>query len=295
MGAAGVTLALLLVGTAVHYRTVHPASDAFVSAAKWESDKYYGNAFDVEPDALDPCPEPGMIYKEVTATGRANEVPVLADKDNSMPAEGIQLAMVVTKKACGCGAAVCTKGRICVKGQGGLGQGYAGKGQDKCYLPRCKNDKTIAIPGDIYTAGCFCGPSSLFTTSDPKYIINTATIEEPATVATVPACLKDLQGSLIDICSCGDQVCTKGQVCDEAKKTCDGQANDPLTDYKALGLYIHAMPFNFTNQTANNTLRLNFEICRNTNSQGDEACDVDGEVNQKCVRPVAAPAAAAAR
>jgi len=246
--ASGLTLALLLVGAAVHYHNARHASGAFVSAA-------------ADSDSLEACPEAGFTYAGSDKTVTPLEA-VLATAED---------AIYVATKTCGCGSAVCTAGRVCVKGP-------TGKNEDKCYLPRCKNDKTTKIPGDIYTAGCICGGNDLFASSDPKYIINTVAI---ATVDNT--IIDDCVGTgkqTVDKCICGTSVCTKSQVCVTADNTCDGEvpADQTLASYKALGLYIHAMPANLTDASK-------FGICKNTNSGGEEACDIDGV--EKCVKIVA--------
>merc|ERR1712146_255244 len=150
--------------------------------------------------------------------------------------------------------------------------GAVGKNEDKCYLPRCKNDADAQI-FDAYTAGCICGGDDLFASSDPKYIINTK-----ASAALDNTVIDDCHAtakSEVDKCLCGTvSVCTKGQVCtDKATGECDGEvpADEAVANYKVLGLYIHAMPANLTDASK-------FAICKNTNSAGKQACAAD-----KCV------------
>lgn len=238
--ASGLTLALLLVGAAVHYRSARHASSDFVSAAA--------------SDSLEACPDAATVYpgSDPSATPAAAAIANAED------------AMVVAKTTCGCGSAVCTAGRVCVKGP-------VGKNEDKCYLPRCKNDADAAIPGEIYTAGCICGGNDLFASSDPKYIINT----KPA-AALDNTIIEDCHAtakSEVDKCLCGTSICAKGQVCtDSTNNLCDGEETaDQVGDFKVLGLYIHAMPANLTDASK-------FAICKNTNSAGKQACAGD-----KCV------------
>lgn len=242
--ASGLTLALLLVGAAVHYRSARRATGEFVSAA-------------AESDSLEACPDAAMVYpaSDKTAT------PVEATNANG------EDAMLVATKTCGCGSAVCTAGRVCVKGA-------VGKNEDKCYLPRCKIDKDAKIPGDIYTAGCICGGNDLFVSSDPKYIINT--VAAAAVTTEIPDC-HATDKSEVDKCLCGTSVCKKGQVCtDSGTNLCDGEETaDQKGDYKLCGLYIHAMPANLTDASK-------FAICKNTNSAGNQACDASGV--EKCVK-----------
>lgn len=247
--ASGLTLALLLVGAAVHYRSARRASGALVSAA-------------AESDSLEACPAAAMVYpaSDPTAT------PVAATDANG------EDAILVATKTCGCGSAVCTAGRVCVKGA-------VGKNEDKCYLPRCKNDKATKIPGAIYTAGCLCGGNDLFASSDPKYIINTVAPAGGTLDNTIIADCHATAKSEVDKCLCGTvSVCTKGQVCtDTTTGACDGDVptDQAVADYKVLGLYIHAMPANLTDASK-------FAVCKNTNSAGDQACDIDGV--EKCVK-----------
>merc|ERR1712072_174922 len=123
-------------------------------------------------------------------------------------------------------------------------------GEDKCYLPRCKNDKTTAIPGDIYTAGCLCAATELFTSSDPTdlLVVPAVALAGIAAGGPMPTCLTD-GASKVDTCICGtDQVCKKGESCDAtAAGLCDGEVSDPLlAAYKSFGLYANAMPANLT-------------------------------------------------
>lgn len=248
--ASGLTLVLLLVGAAVHYHSARHASGAFVSAA-------------ADSDSLDACPSAAWVYTGWTKGGAPVPPSPASGLNNEDP-------ILVATKTCGCGSAVCTAGRVCVPGP-------VGKNEDKCYLPRCKNDKANSIP-DIYTAGCVCGGNDLFVSSDPKYIINTVATD-PVDATIIEACVGTGKQT-VDKCSCGTSVCTKGQVCEDATDKCDGEVptDETLASYKALGLYVHAMPANLTDASK-------FGICKNSNSGGEQACDIDGV--EKCVKIVA--------
>merc|ERR1712139_745875 len=155
----------------------------------------------------------------------------------------------------GCGKSVCTKGRVCVPDP-------EKKGDDKCYLPRCVNDKTKDI-FDTYTAGCFCAKNELFTSSAPNAAM-------PFVVGVLDKCE---DGKIAKaMCECGaTAVCKAGQECAKAADTCDGKTPTvPAVAEVVSALYVHAMPANLTDAKK-------FEICKNTNSGGKVACDSTAE------------------
>jgi len=216
--AAGLTLALLLVGAVVHYRPARHVSSDFVSAAE------------VDLDSLEPCAE---------------------EADSATDDKSGELA--TNDKVCACGKSICTKGRVCVPDP-------AGKGADKCYLPRCDSAPDTDIPD--YVAGCLCGEDDLFTNAKPE-------------VQAFPGMETCTDGKEVeeDVCKCGTNVCTKGQLC-STTDGCDGVSPTvPAFAEVKLQKTAGVMPANLTDPTK-------FAICKNTNSGGKVACDQTAAV--KC-------------